>query len=51
MLWAHIRIALFIILWTENISVYMKVLMNYCASDVEATLEVFKVLWPEFNVR
>ena len=22
--------------------------MNYCAGDVEATLEVFKVLWPEF---
>lgn len=26
-------------------------LMAYCANDVAATCEVFKVLWPEFNER
>ncbi|XP_053406122.1 DNA polymerase subunit gamma-1-like [Mercenaria mercenaria] len=26
-------------------------LMNYCAGDVRATYEVFRVLWPEFNER
>ncbi|KAK3606282.1 hypothetical protein CHS0354_037959 [Potamilus streckersoni] len=26
-------------------------LMNYCSGDVEATLETFRSLWPEFNDR
>ncbi|KAL4228151.1 hypothetical protein ACF0H5_013584 [Mactra antiquata] len=36
---------------TEDVRENFQELMHYCADDVIATCDVFKVLWPEFNER